>query len=175
MRGKMRMIHRGLKWSVGFLMKCDSCWRTETFWWRYRISHPKSCWQAHKYGGWMLTSQHVLRFGINPLLCLKTGLWNDMSRKYFNHLRRNICIYAFSWISRRGIHLEMMRIPKNKTNGCYIPWFIFPTDVCFPFPHQAALITIFLVLTIFISDNYHPTLHFTISPRKPQYICGGVL
>lgn len=50
----------------------------------------------------MLTSQHVLCFGINPLLCLKTGLWNDMSQKYFNHLRRNICIYAFSWISRRG-------------------------------------------------------------------------
>lgn len=51
---EIRMIHRGL--SVSSLRKCDSCWRTESFWWRSRISHPRSCWQFHKYGGWMLFS-----------------------------------------------------------------------------------------------------------------------
>lgn len=54
------------------------CWQTQSVQQRFNISHPTSCWHAHKYSSWMLRSQFLSK----SFTYLKTGLC-DMSQNIF--------------------------------------------------------------------------------------------
>lgn len=75
-------------------MKCDSCWWTESFWWRFCISHQTSSWQTHKYNGWILTSQLFLC----PVWNIRQVFGIICHRNISARKKKKKCVYGFSWI-----------------------------------------------------------------------------